>query len=122
MSSYSPPGWPDGVPPPGAPGWQERAVLWLLDQCPPEYRGHSAWRRHPVALAWLAVRHVEGQQVALREAWREARVELGPHLPPSALTDVLGQIEAEGIRLVGVARSAHLLHGAFTGEAFAPRL
>jgi hypothetical protein len=110
------------VPPAHTTGWEERAVLWLLDQCPPEYRGYAAWRRHPVALAWLASRHVDGQVVAMREAWREARVALGPHVEPAALPGILEQIEAEGIRLVATARSTRLLLEALQGKVFAPRL
>jgi aryl-alcohol dehydrogenase-like predicted oxidoreductase len=55
-------------------------VLWLLDQCPPDYRAYAGWRRHPIALAWLAGRHIDGQVVAMRDAWREARVAIGPHV------------------------------------------
>lgn len=122
MTPHAPPGWPEGVPPAHTPGWQDRAVLWLLDQCPPDYRGYGSWRRHPVALAWLACRHLEGQVVAMREAWREARVGLGEDLPPEALAEILAQIEAEGIRLLAASRSARLLHEALRGKVFAPRL
>ena len=37
--AVAPPGWPRSVRPPGVPGWEESAAAWLLDQCPPEYRG-----------------------------------------------------------------------------------
>ena len=96
--------------------------MWLLDVCPPDYRGYSGWRKHPIALAWLARRHLDGQVGAMREAWREARVEVGPHVPPEALTEILAQIEAEGIRLLAASRSARLLHEALQGKVFAPRL
>jgi hypothetical protein len=122
MSAPVPPGWPDGVPPAHTPGWEDRAVLWLLDQCPPDYRAHDAWRRHPIALAWLAGKHLEGQVAAMRDAWREARVALGPHLPPQALPEVMAQIEAEGIRLLAASRATRLLLEALEGKVFAPRL
>ncbi len=122
MSAHTPPGWPPGVPPAQAPGWQERAVLWMLDQCPPDYRGYAGWRKHPIALAWITCRHLEGQVAATRDAWREARVEIGPHVPTEALTEILSEIEAEGIRLVAATRSARLLHEALQGKVFAPRL
>lgn len=121
-ASHVPPGWPEGVPPPHTPGWEGRAVLWMLDQCPPEYRAYAGWRRHPIALAWLTVRHVEGQATALREAWREARVAIGPYVPPEALAEILAEIEAEGIRLVAASRAARLVHEALQGKVFAPRL
>ena len=121
-TGHTPPGWPPGVPPAHTPGWEERAVLWLLDQCPPDYRAYAGWRRHPIALAWLAGRHIDGQVVAMREAWREARVAIGPHVPAEALAEILGHIEAEGIRLLAASRSARLLHEALQGKVFAPRL
>src|SRR5262249_49649895 len=122
MTAHTPPGWPQGVPPAHSPGWEDRAVLWLLDQCPPDYRSYAGWRRHPVALAWLAGRHIDGQVVAMREAWREARVEIGPHVPPEALAEILTHIETEGMRLRAASRSAALLHEALLGTVFAPRL
>ncbi|MFM6848029.1 MAG: hypothetical protein ACKOVB_02875, partial [Terrabacter sp.] len=67
-------------------------------------------------------RHVDGQVVAMRDAWREARVAIGPHVPAEALTEILGQIEAEGIRLMAASRSVKLLHEALQGKVFAPRL
>lgn len=97
-------------------------MLWLLDQCPPDYRSYAGWRRHPIALAWLACKHLDGQVVAMREAWREARVAIGPHVQADALTQILAQIEAEGIRLMAASRSARLLHEALQGKVFAPRL
>ena len=122
MAAHTPPGWPEGVPPAHTPGWEDRAVLWLLDQCPPDYRTYTGWRKHPIALAWLAGRHLEGQVVAMRDAWREARVAIGPHVPAEALDEILVQIEAEGIRLLAASRSARLLHEALQGKVFAPRL
>lgn len=58
----------------------------------------------------------------MREAYRQARVELGRHLPPAALPEILGVLEREGLRLRAAARSAALIHAAFTGEHFVPRL
>lgn len=97
-------------------------MLWLLDQCPPDYRAYDGWRKHPIALAWLSGRHIDGQIVAMREAWREARVAIGPHVPPEALGEILHQIEAEGIRLMATSRAVRLLHEALQGKVFAPRL
>ncbi len=117
-----PPGWPPGVPPPEHPGWADRAVTWLLDQCPSDYRGYAAWRRHPIALAWLAERHLDGQVATLREAYRQVRVQLGPHLSPEALDAVMGEMQAEGLRLRAAHRGAQLVHEALTGVRFVPRL
>ena len=122
MSSAVPPGWPPGVPPAHTPGWDERAVAWLLDQCPPDYRSYAAWRRHPAALAWLADRHLDGQVVAMRQAYREVRVELGGLVTAEGLADVMHHLEAEGLRLVAAKRSSGLLLEAFRGKVFVPRL
>jgi len=64
------------VPPPESPGWQVPAASWLLDFCPADYRAYAGWRRNPVALAWLATRHIDAQLVAMRQAYREARVRI----------------------------------------------
>src|SRR5674476_1617296 len=71
-SPRTPPGWPQSVPPPESPGWQVPAVSWLLDHCPADYRGYAGWRKNPVALAWVAVRHIDAQLEAMRQAYREA--------------------------------------------------
>jgi hypothetical protein len=117
-----PPGWPPGVPPPGERGWDLRAAAWLLDHCPPDYRMYAAWRRHPVALAWLAVRHLDAQLEAMRAAYREIRVELVDDIGPEGVTQVLADLECEGVRLVAARRAAGLLLDALRGLEFVPRL
>ena len=57
----------------------------------------------------------------MRDAWREARWP-SARVPAAALDEILGQIEAEGIRLLAASRSARLLHEALQGKVFAPRL
>ncbi|MEP6797804.1 MAG: hypothetical protein ABI890_06640, partial [Lapillicoccus sp.] len=98
MSSPTPPGWPPGIPPAHTPGWEDKAVAWLLDHCPADYRAYAGWRKNPVALAWLADRHIEGQVGAMRQAYREARVELGDRVTTEALAEIMGHLEAEGLR------------------------
>lgn len=122
MSTRVPPGWPPEVRPPGAPGFEQSAVAWLLDQCPADFRAYAAWRRHPRALAWVACTHVDAQVSAMRQAYRNARVELGDQLTPTALRDVLGDLEVEGLRLRAVARSAALVRDALWGVVFVPKL
>jgi hypothetical protein len=121
-STIAPPGWPPGVLQQGAPDWEASAVAWLLDHCPADYRGYAAWRRHPIALAWITVRHIEAQLEGMRAAYRAARLELADHLPPEALAEVLADIEAEGVRLLAARRSAQLITEAMSGTRFAPRL
>ncbi len=122
MSAAIPPGWPRAVPPAEVPGWEVRAVGWLLDQCPPDYRAYAGWRKNAVALAWLAQRHLDGQIVAMRDAYRAARVEIGPLVTPEALAEIMTQIETEGLRLRAARRGAELIHEALQGKRFVPRL
>ena len=122
VSAHVPPGWPPGIPPAHTPGWEDRAVAWLLDHCPPDYRRYAGWKAHPVALAWLAQRHIAGQVAAMRQAYREARVELGPAVSPEALAQIMTALEAEGLRLVAADRSVGLIYEAMRGRRFAPRL
>ncbi|HYO85390.1 MAG TPA: hypothetical protein VES01_02875 [Dermatophilaceae bacterium] len=117
-----PPGWPASVPPPSVPEWQPAAVAWLLDHCPADYRGYDGWVRYPVALAWIATRHVDGQVEVMREAYRRARVELADHLDPEGLSQVLATIEREGLRLRAAAQGARMISQALEGLTWVPRL
>jgi hypothetical protein len=110
------------VPPADSPGWQVTAVSWLLDHCPADYRGYPGWRKNPVALAWVAVRHIDAQLEAMRQAYREVRVDLGDLVSTEALSQIQCDLEAEGLRLRASARGARLLYDALRGQRFVPRL
>ncbi len=97
-------------------------MSWLLDYCPADYRGYAGWRRYPVALAWVTTRHIDSQLVAMRQAYREARVELGDHVPADGLAQILADLEAEGVRLLSAKRSALLVYEALQGKKYVPRL
>ena len=106
---HGPPGWPPVVPPPSEPGWERRACGWLLDQCPADYRLYAGWRRHPPALAWVTVRHLDAQLDAMRGAYREVRIDLIDQIGPEGVAQVLGDLEVEGVRLLAARRAAGLL-------------
>ena len=95
---------------------------WLLDHCPPDYRLYPAWRRHPVALAWFTVRHLDAQLDAMRSAYREVRVDLVDDIGPEGVAQVLADLECEGVRLLSARRAAGLLLDALRGLEFVPRL
>jgi hypothetical protein len=122
VTAYVPTGWPDGVHPPGSPGFEQTAVSWLLDVVPPDYRLHGVLVRHPVALASLARHHLAACVEGARQGYRCARAELGKDLPPGGLAAVLEAYQAEGRRLVTTARAAELVGRALHGETFIPQL
>lgn len=117
-----PAGWPEQVRPPGAPGWERTAVGWLLDLCPPDYRGYSVVTRQPVVLAWLAGHHLEGQLQATRRALATARADLSGSVPPPALRETLEAVEEEEARVVAAQRALGLVAQALSGVRFVPRL
>lgn len=113
---HGPPGWPATVPPPGADRWLGRAEFWLMDQCPPDYRAYPSWKKHRVALAWLAVRHLDAQIEAMRLAYREVRVALVDDIGAEGVAHVLEDLEAEGVRLMANRRAAGLILDAMRAE------
>ena len=84
-------------------------MSWLLDHCPSDYRGYAAW-------------HIDAQLEAMRQDYREVRVELGDLVSTEALTEIQSDLEAEGLRLRASARGAQLLYDALQGKRYVPRL
>ena len=122
MTAYVPPGWPAGVHPPGTEDFERTAQAWLLDTVPADYRLHGVLRRHPLALAAMAIHHTRACVVGAREGYRSARTELGNALPTHALDAVLAAYRAEGRRLVATAQAVDLVARALRGEVFTPQL
>ena len=120
--SVAPPGWPAQVRPPDAPRWEDTAIGWLLDQCPPEYRIYDGLRRHPVVLARFAALHIDACIRSAQQGISEARVSLRDFLPTEAVEGAVGMWEREGVRLLGVRRSVSLIEEAFRGRRFRARL
>lgn len=120
--AVSPPGWPAQVRPPGAPDWEQTAASWLLDQCPPEYRGYSGLRRHPVVLARFAVLHVEGMQAAARRGVSEARTALRDVADLDVIERAVATWRLESERLLVLHRQAELVEEALRGRRCRARL
>ena len=118
----APPGWPRQVRPPGAPGWERSAVGWLLDICPPEYRGHPVLRRHEVVLARFAVLHVEACQDAVRRGLSEARGLLRDVADQDTVQAAVETWHAESARLLAERRAVGLVEEALRGRRFVARL
>lgn len=122
MAGYVPVGWPAAVHPPGAEGFEQSAVQWLLDVVPPDYRLHGVLVRHPVALAVLAGHHLNACVEGARSGYRTARAELRDDLPPGGINAVLDAYRAEGARLVATAKAVDLITRALRGQEFVPQL
>lgn len=120
--AVSPPGWPPEVRPPGAPDWETTATAWLLDLCPPEYRGYPTLRRHPVVLARFSVLHVEACQAAVNRGLSEARGGLREVADGSVVDAAVETWQRESARLIGVRRAVGLVEEALRGRRFAERL
>jgi hypothetical protein len=120
--TVAPPGWPRAVRPPGAPGWERTAVGWLLDLCPPEFRGYPVLRRHDVVLARFALLHVEACQAAVRRGLSEARAELRDVTDPDTVDAAIEVWHAEAARLLAERRAVGLVEEALRGRRFVARL
>ena len=118
----TPPGWPARVRPPGAPDWERTAVAWLLDLCPPEYRGYPLLRRHAVVLARFAAMHVEACQGAVRRALSEARGALRGLVDADTVAGAVEVWQAEEARLLAERRAVGLVEEALRGRRFVARL
>lgn len=110
-------GWPAGVPAPISSGpladqWQRSAIGWLLDQCPPEYRGHDLLRRRPEVLARFAAWHVQAQEAATRQGLALARAEFRG-LGAPVVDEALLLLERELVRLQVLAREVAAIEHAF---------
>jgi len=65
---------------------------------------------------------VQAQLVAMRQAYREARVEMSDYVPPEGISELMAGLEHEGVRLLAAARGAKLIHEALQGKTFVAKL
>jgi hypothetical protein len=97
-------------------------VGWLLDVCPPDFRGYDLLVRQPRLLAYLAGHQVDGALAGVRSALASVRADLRDALTPSQLADAVDVMERELARLERVRRSTTLLQDALAGLRQRPRL
>ena len=95
---------------------------WLLDICPPEYRGYGVLRRHDVVLARFAVLHVEASQAAVRRGLSEARSALRDVADADTVESAIEVWQAEAARLLAERRAVGLVEEALRGRRFVARL
>jgi hypothetical protein len=118
----APPGWPPHVPAPDVPDWEVRAVTWLFDQCPPDYRGYDVFRRHPVVLAHVAKASLTAAVDAAESGMRTVRHDLNGVVPPETVDAAVAAYEHERHRLRAASVAAELIWRALRGERWAARL
>lgn len=121
-SDLVPPDWPEQVLPPQVADWEQSAVAWLFDLCPPEYRAHDVLRRHPLVLARFAAGHVWAGVSAARDGLRTLRADLAAVVPPEVLDAAVGAYDREGRRLSRTSRQVAMVDAALRGERWVPRL
>ncbi|MEV4891788.1 hypothetical protein AB0K48_20640 [Nonomuraea sp. NPDC055795] len=98
-----PDAWPPDVPAPGADSWPDKAIDWLLEAMPPDYRKHrDVLAAHPLLLARSAHEHTIRARDAVRDSYRGAAVDLRDQLPPEAIAAVLDVHRAELTRLTAL--------------------
>ena len=108
--------------PAGVDGWEDSAARWLLDLCPPEYRGYSGLRRHVVVLARFAVLHVEAMQAAAKRGASEGRTALRDVADADVVERAVATWQLEQARLLGLRREVGLGEDALRGRRFRARL
>jgi hypothetical protein len=104
------------------PGWERRAIAFLFDQCPPDFRGYELLRRQPVVLARLAGEQVASAMAACRHGLGTVRAELRDVVTPDVIDETIALYEREGERLSRVERAVRLVETALQGRRFVPRL
>ena len=97
-------------------------MAWLLDLCPPDYRGYPGLRRHVVVLARFAALHVEARQAACRQGLSAARADLREVAEPAVVEAAVQTFQLEEARLVGLRRAVGLVEEALRGRRYVARL
>lgn len=115
---YLPPGWPEHVSFPGSEEWPRTASAYLLDCCPPDFRGYQLLRRHPVVLARFASHVVDGQIAAARHGVAEVRTSLNRHVDPPVVEAAVEIWLEQAARLARTRRAVGLLEEALRGHVF----
>ena len=122
MTAFAPPGWPDGVRPPGAPEWELGAVAFLFDCCPADFRSYAVLRRHPLVLARFAAHFVAGQARSAQEGLAGIRTSLRGEVAPDVVEAAAEAWLEQAARLSRTKRAVGLVEGALRGQQFRPRL
>ena len=117
-----PAGWPAALTEPDDPEFPQRAMGWLFDLGPAEWRSSAVLREQPLALAFRARHDVDARLEGARAAYAAARVELSEVVEAPVVGSLLAALEAEGARLVALRREVALVEEALRGRRWRPRL
>jgi hypothetical protein len=120
--AYAPPGWPDRVPPPGAPEWEVSATAYQLDCCTADFRAYRVLRNHPVVLAQFARHLVQGQSQAAQEGLAAVRTGLQDFVEPSVLEEATQAWLEQTARLARTRRAVALVEAVLRGRTFVPKM
>lgn len=122
LGAYLPPEWPKEVPHPASPAFTSRITAWLLDLCPPDFRGEPVLIRNPVVLVRLAHRAVAAQGRGVDLALAGVRAELSSVVSESVIEDTVQALLRERERLVRTRRGVVLVEHVLRGGDFTERL
>lgn len=115
-----PVGWPSALPAPDDGEFPERAVRWMLDLGPAEWRPQRVWHDYPQALAHRLRCDLEARREGARTAYATTRAALGS--TPADVERVLNAVEAEGAILALRLREVELVQEALSGRRWRDRL
>ncbi len=110
------------MPPPAAPGFERRARAWLLDLCPPEYRGYPVLARHLSLLARFAARQLAAQRAGTEATIGALRADMTGFVEVAAIEEALRVLRAEQQRIDQAILAVSLIERVLRGEDFVPRL
>lgn len=119
---WVPPGWPAVVRPPGAQGWVRSATAFLLDCCPPDYRGYPLLLRYPVVLARFAREFSSSQFAATQANLAGVRPDLAGWVETATVDAAVAVLQSEEARMVRQVRAVSLVEQALRDVRFTPKL
>lgn len=119
---YVPPGWPEGVLPPGVPGWEASASAFLFDHGLPEDRLIPVLQRHPVVLARFVGVQMAAQSRAAREGLSQVRASLGEYVGPETMDAAVAAWQRLDAAVAGQLRQVLMVEEALRGRTFVRKL
>lgn len=95
---------------------------WLLDLCPPDYRGYPLLTRQPLVLIRFAARLLAAQRQGTEAAVAATRADLAGYVEPQVVETAIRVLRAEQQRLDRAIIEVSLVEQALRGHTFVPRM